>query len=295
LLPTQLVTAVTATASLVPSPESTASPQDITVYVVHTDGVGVFLRQTPNLADRLTAWPEGTQMNALGNAEIVDGLSWRQVRAPSGQIGYVPSQYLDTIPPPSPTARPSPTQPPSATPTSRPPPTATSVANISAPSGSQGSPRIALENEYVNAGFLADYPQDAVRSRAGTLSDDDLRRGIARFRREAAYLNAAFLADYPRSDVVTKARAFADAQLDSALPRFRLEAAYLNAAFLADYPRSDMLPKARALTDAQLGTSTERFRLEAAYINRRFLAGEARATAVARARTLSDAELRTVN
>ncbi len=62
--------------------------------VANTGGDGVFLRTAPRLAERLSAWPDGAVMENLGEEASGDGLTWRKVKAPNGQVGYIPSQWL---------------------------------------------------------------------------------------------------------------------------------------------------------------------------------------------------------
>ena len=63
-------------------------------YVVtNTGGSGVYLRRTPQLDDRLTAWPDATRLEELGPSVSAGGLTWRHVRTPDGTEGYVPAQY----------------------------------------------------------------------------------------------------------------------------------------------------------------------------------------------------------
>ena len=69
------------------------------VYVSGTGGEGVYIRRTPNLDDRLSAWPEGTRFDVTRNQFPENGTNWMQVRAPSGQEGYVPAQYVSSTPP----------------------------------------------------------------------------------------------------------------------------------------------------------------------------------------------------
>jgi hypothetical protein len=93
------------------------------VFVADTDGEGVFLSSTPNRGDRLTAWPDGSQLEVVGDDVSGDGLTWASVRAADGQIGFVPRQYLSANPPPQsvsaspPPQRAAPTQPPASAPT----------------------------------------------------------------------------------------------------------------------------------------------------------------------------------
>lgn len=62
--------------------------------VANTGGEGVYLRRTPRLDDRLVAWPDGTSLQDLGEEATGDGLTWRKVRDPNGNVGYVPTKWL---------------------------------------------------------------------------------------------------------------------------------------------------------------------------------------------------------
>src|SRR5438876_4353920 len=76
----------------VPSATATAAPAAATadtVYVGNTDGVGVFVRKTPVMADRLRAYPDGTALAIIGDDVDGDGQHWRHVRTPDGLEGYV--------------------------------------------------------------------------------------------------------------------------------------------------------------------------------------------------------------
>jgi hypothetical protein len=82
-----------------PSPAEKAAGQGqegVFVEVANTDGEGVYLRRTPNMADRLVAWPDGTRLEVIGPDVDGDGRRWKRVRDPSRQEGYVPEQY--TVP-----------------------------------------------------------------------------------------------------------------------------------------------------------------------------------------------------
>lgn len=63
-------------------------------YVGNTGGEGVYLRRTPVMADRVVAWPDGTRLEILGDETWSDGRTWRLVRDPSGNVGWVPTAYL---------------------------------------------------------------------------------------------------------------------------------------------------------------------------------------------------------
>jgi hypothetical protein len=61
--------------------------------VANTGGDGVYLRRTPRLADRDTAYPDNTQLVAIGDDVNEEGLLWHHVRTSDGKSGYVPAQY----------------------------------------------------------------------------------------------------------------------------------------------------------------------------------------------------------
>ena len=63
------------------------------LVVANTDGIGVFVRRTPSLEDKLHAWPDGTALTAIGPPTVTGGIEWRLVRDPSGTEGWIPSQY----------------------------------------------------------------------------------------------------------------------------------------------------------------------------------------------------------
>ena len=84
--------APTATAPA-PPVASPAAPAQRAYVVANTDGAGVYLRRTPQLHDRLTAWPDATRLEEIGPPVNAGGLTWHHVRAPDGTAGYVPAQY----------------------------------------------------------------------------------------------------------------------------------------------------------------------------------------------------------
>jgi hypothetical protein len=92
-LATPPATAVGSSAATATVPANAAR----TFVVANTGGEGVYLRRTPRLADRDTAYVEGTQLVAIGADEQSDGQTWHHVRAPDGKTGYVPAQYTREI------------------------------------------------------------------------------------------------------------------------------------------------------------------------------------------------------
>jgi hypothetical protein len=78
-----------------PAPATpTWGPPLVTAQYVWADGVGVYVRSSPDMAARVRVWPDGTPMTALA---LSDG--WYQVRAPDGYVGFVPAEYLTAVTP----------------------------------------------------------------------------------------------------------------------------------------------------------------------------------------------------
>ena len=91
-------TSGTPSSSVAPGSLSPVSaPQS--VWVGHTDGQGVYLRNTPSLKDRAKAYQDGTELIWLGDEADADGHHWYKVRTPDGFIGWVPTDYLVQSPP----------------------------------------------------------------------------------------------------------------------------------------------------------------------------------------------------
>lgn len=63
------------------------------VVVANTDGEGVFLRGSKQMADRLQAYADGTVLTVTGPEEEGEGVKWLPVQAPDGTKGWVPTQY----------------------------------------------------------------------------------------------------------------------------------------------------------------------------------------------------------
>lgn len=76
-----------------------AAPQNRIFAVTNTGGDGVFLRRTPQYGDKMAAWPDRTALEEIGPERTVNGVLWRQVRAPDNSEGYVPAQYTAEVPP----------------------------------------------------------------------------------------------------------------------------------------------------------------------------------------------------
>jgi hypothetical protein len=87
--------------SAAPKPTATteAAAKPDTVYVGNTDGVGVYVRKTPVMSDRLRAYPDGTALSIIGDDVDGDGQHWHHVKTPDGLEGYVPAMYTVDTPP----------------------------------------------------------------------------------------------------------------------------------------------------------------------------------------------------
>ena len=66
--------------------------------VAFTNGLGANLRAKPGAkAQRIKTLPEGTMVEALGETETVDGLTWRSVRDSAGVTGWIVSTFAAPV------------------------------------------------------------------------------------------------------------------------------------------------------------------------------------------------------
>ncbi len=104
---------VSMAASVQPSP----SPAPARFAIANTDGLGVYIRRSRADADKIRAWRDGTEMVEVGPPQETNGVTWRNVKDPAGNTGWIQDRYLatPTLPPkpaasatpaPSPTASP---------------------------------------------------------------------------------------------------------------------------------------------------------------------------------------------
>ena len=83
-----------------PTPTVTPTPSPGRFRVANTGGDGAALRSTPSKTGRLIlGLPENSIMVEVGPETMGDGVAWRQVRDPRGNVGYMQSQYLVPAPP----------------------------------------------------------------------------------------------------------------------------------------------------------------------------------------------------
>ncbi len=75
-----------------PAPEREGSGRRI-VRVANTGGAGVYLRRSPQRADRLRAWVDGTELEVLEEGPRIGDELWLKVRDPAGNTGYVSARY----------------------------------------------------------------------------------------------------------------------------------------------------------------------------------------------------------
>uniref|UniRef100_A0A6M3KXG5 Peptidase n=1 Tax=viral metagenome TaxID=1070528 RepID=A0A6M3KXG5_9ZZZZ len=68
-----------------------ASPSAPSYLVSNTGGDGVYIRRTPNMTDKITAWPDNTVMLSVAGEPI---RGWLHVKAPDNVVGWIPEQYL---------------------------------------------------------------------------------------------------------------------------------------------------------------------------------------------------------
>src|SRR5690348_10412240 len=110
-----------------PQPAAAAGAPTRTMWIANTGGVGVYVRATPNRADRLRAYADGTSLQVLPDEVDGDGEHWLHVRTQDGLEGYVPAMYVSDHQPAGETAAvrsnavPTTIRPPQVQPDARPP------------------------------------------------------------------------------------------------------------------------------------------------------------------------------
>ena len=90
--PTNTPQASPTSAQLMASPTT----QVVVLIVTNTDGDGVYLRRTIEGGERIAAWPDDTKLVEIGESVAGEGQTWRKVRDPDGNEGFVPAKYLAT-------------------------------------------------------------------------------------------------------------------------------------------------------------------------------------------------------
>jgi hypothetical protein len=77
-----------------PTPSALRPTTAVTFIVSNTLGKGMAIRSTPASREPGKAWPDGTRMSGLGAEQDAYGWTWRWVRDPDGNTGWMPSNYL---------------------------------------------------------------------------------------------------------------------------------------------------------------------------------------------------------
>lgn len=72
----------------------TPQPGPRSMVIANTGGLGVFIRRTRDMADKIKAWPDGTIVYVIGDEVEGDGKKWLQAEDPDGNVGWIPVEYL---------------------------------------------------------------------------------------------------------------------------------------------------------------------------------------------------------
>ena len=98
-----------------PLPVPTATAVAATRLVVaNTGGQGVFIRKTPG-GEVIRSWMDGSVMQVVGTDQQSAGRAWRNVKDPTGNVGWIAAEFL--APAPASAGTPAATARPAATPT----------------------------------------------------------------------------------------------------------------------------------------------------------------------------------
>jgi uncharacterized protein YgiM (DUF1202 family) len=85
--------------------EPTRGPERVEVY--GTGGTGANLRARPGrTGDVLKSVPDGSQLTIVGEDEVADGVTWRNVQTEDGLTGWLATEVIKTVIPPTATPRP---------------------------------------------------------------------------------------------------------------------------------------------------------------------------------------------
>jgi hypothetical protein len=64
------------------------------LVVTSTNGLGVYVRRTPHMTDRIRAWPDGTKLRSTNETTWSEDRYWFGAVDPAGNRGWVPSNYV---------------------------------------------------------------------------------------------------------------------------------------------------------------------------------------------------------
>ncbi len=91
--------------TLAPLPSVTAAPTDVPTMpprifvIVNTGSEGLFLRaEASSNSAVLETLPDGTRVEQIGDDVNDSAYTWRYVRTPSGQVGWVATAWLEPVP-----------------------------------------------------------------------------------------------------------------------------------------------------------------------------------------------------
>ena len=93
-VPPTATAAVLPTATPSPTSAPTPQPEAKTYKVGNTNGLGAYLRRTAGGPEKIKAWPDGSVMTVIGGDQIVDGTTWKNVKDPDGNQGWMAADYL---------------------------------------------------------------------------------------------------------------------------------------------------------------------------------------------------------
>jgi len=94
-------------ASIPPEEGQELAPEPERVEVYGTGGTGANLRARPSRSGSvLKSVPDGSQLTIVGENEQADGVTWRNVETEDGLTGWLSTEVIKTIIPPTPTPRP---------------------------------------------------------------------------------------------------------------------------------------------------------------------------------------------
>lgn len=89
------------TPTQLPSPQASPTAtegQGTRVVIGNTGGVGAWVRRSPSINDYLIAWTDGTALEVTGPDVQNEGRTWKQVRDPQGNRGYIPAEWVVPAP-----------------------------------------------------------------------------------------------------------------------------------------------------------------------------------------------------
>lgn len=77
-----------------PTATPIAKPAATRLRIGNTGGDGAYLRRTPNDADLWIPWRDNTVVEYLNEDKTADGRTYKKVKDPRGNVGWIPGDYL---------------------------------------------------------------------------------------------------------------------------------------------------------------------------------------------------------